>query len=138
MDAKQLLQHQFDHLAYQLEKVLEGVTEADFDTKPLPALMSIREQIGHLLQVYEATVTLAKGGTYDWSTFTAPDFTELDMYAAVSAARTEAINTVLETGNLVVGADFVVGHDSYHVGQLAQIRLALNPEWNPYSIYKMG
>ena len=60
------------------------------------------------------------------------------MYAAVSAARTEAVNTVLESGNFVVGADFIVGHDAYHIGQLAQIRLALNPEWNAYSIYKMG
>lgn len=124
----------------QVRKVLEGISGDQWDARLVPSTMSPRETVEHLAMCYEAFKTEATGGKWDW---TAPfDLGITDPGALVSkmlALRDEAVELAKASDDPKVYEhvlDFLLSHDSYHVGQMAALRIAQDPSWPPYSIYQ--
>jgi hypothetical protein len=137
MDTQSFLKSAFDKTGYQVKMVFDGLT--DLDTNPIPAMFSPREQLAHLWEVYQAVLTLAAGGKHPWGEFEIPDSIKSNAYEECMRARQAACEKILELDEeqaLKFGMDFIVEHDAYHVGQMCSMRLALDPEWNAYSIYQ--
>lgn len=139
MTANDLLNKQLDDVSYQLDKVFEGVSEADLDFKVAPAAMSIREIAEHLCEVYTAVETESNGGSHSWGSFSIEDKSWSNLMEQFHALRANvlAIASNASDEKAVLNASaYLVAHDYYHVGQLASLRLATDSGWDAYSIYK--
>ncbi|MDR3692396.1 MAG: DinB family protein [Fimbriimonas sp.] len=138
MTARALLDKQIDDVTYQLTMVLEGVDEAHLDHKVVPTAMSIREQVEHLCEVYTALEEMSRGVSHEWGTYKVEDTSWPSLTALFKDLRAKAI-VIVQTSDdektIMEGSGFIVNHDAYHVGQIALIRIAVDPSWNPYSIY---
>jgi DinB superfamily len=134
-----LLNEIFEDSRFQLEKVIEGLTEAEVDFKPLPTLMSARETVVHITECCVAAKKHLVGETHDWGTYQPDDTAWHSLTSALWSELSSATESILaaEDEALVIRTlPYLAPHTYYHVGQIAAIRLALNPEWNAYSIYK--
>ena len=138
MTATDLLKTQIDDAAYQLGKALEGMTDEQMDAKPLPTMMSAREQADHLCECYIACAKMVAGQEHEWGSYSAPDKTWAALISEMWSLRSAAERAVLAGDDkaLGLGSSFLASHDTYHVGQLAALRIAVDPAWDPYSIYK--
>lgn len=141
MTANELLKKQIEDVSYQLSKVLEGVDESALDFKIGPTAMTIREIVEHLCEVYTAVETESKGASHEWGSFSIEDKSWSNLTVHFQALRAKALEIVeaAEDEKAILNASaFVVAHDYYHVGQIATLRLATDPAWDPYSIYNHG
>lgn len=138
MELKDALTYQLESSAFQVDKVLEGLPDDKWDAKLRDDAMSPKEIVAHLTECYVATQKDMAGQEHEWGTFaptaTTPDGLVTEMHSERKKAW-EAI--VSQPGEKAVKAatQFIVLHDAYHVGQLATLRISLDPEWNAYSIY---
>ena len=138
MTARELLVKQIEDVSYQLAKVLEGLTEEQLDVKFTPSAMAIREQAEHLCEVYTAVDTVFQGKEHSWGSYTVEDKSWANLTSLLTSLRSKAIEWVTSSEEdkvLLRGAGFIVGHDNYHVGQIASVRIATDPSWDPFSIY---
>lgn len=122
----------------QLEQSFAGISEADFDKKITEQGMSAREILEHLCECYQAVITDTAGGKHEWGTFTVEDKSIANLTAQFNALRAKAVAAALDQDEeqaAMYGFNYIALHDAYHVGQLALIRMATDPNWNPYSIY---
>ena len=141
MTANELLKVQLDDVTFQMEKVLEGISENDLDFKPAPTPMSVREQLEHLCEVYVAVEEEFRGVKHAWGEFTLEDKSLENLTAEIAKHRAVAITAVSgadTSDDLSKAYAFMVAHENYHIGQLVALRLAINPDWNAYSIYRHG
>jgi hypothetical protein len=141
MTATELLNKQLDDVTYQLDKILEGVKESDIDFKIAPTVMSTREQVEHLCEVYTAVEEESRGVDHAWGTFSIEDKSWANLTSQFAALRAKALEIVsgAEDEKALIGASgFMIGHEYYHIGQLATLRIATDSAWNPYSIYRHG
>jgi uncharacterized damage-inducible protein DinB len=140
MTAKELLRYQLDDAQFQLEQVLAGLDGSHVDGKPVNTGMSMREMVVHLAEAYTATIKEAKGEKHEWGTFELPHESWQELVDTAFALRAEAVEAALSVEDEEKGMKnahaFLVGHDYYHVGQLATIRIATDSDWNSYSIYR--
>lgn len=138
MTTKELLQHQFEDAAYQLEKVFEGIDNS-LDVKLTDQSMTPREIATHLAETYTAVIKETSGEKHEWGTFT-PTTTEWPaLWNEMKELRAKATAAALAKEDWETHAHaYIVAHDFYHVGQMAMIRLKQDPSWDAYSIYKMG
>lgn len=138
MTAKELIQSLVDNAGFQIEQCCAGVTEEQADLKVHDDAMSFRVTIAHLCECYVAAVEIAAGREHAWGTFepkSAAFAPLLDEWRQLRKAAAEVV--VSDDDKLIaVGADFIVGHDYYHVGQLVTLRLSFDKDWNSLSIYK--
>lgn len=138
MTSKELLQHQFDDAAYQLEKVFDGIDDS-LDFKLTEQSMSPRETVVHLSECYVATVKDVNGEQHSWGTFQSSATDWASTWAEFNDLRAKATAAVLASdGAETKGHAYIVAHDFYHVGQLCQVRLVRDPGWDAYSIYNHG
>lgn len=138
MEAKELLRHQISDAGYQLNKVFEGV-DSSLDFKLTPASMSPRETAIHLAECYTAALAEANGGKHEWGTYKPKSDDFQAIWAEMQELRAKASAAMMEaTGQETHANAFIVAHDYYHVGQMAQLRLQREPSWDPYSIYNWG
>ena len=138
MTAKELLRKQIDDVSYQLEKVLEGVSDSDLDFKLAPTVMTAREHVVHLCEVYTAVEEGSRGVEHAWGTYDVADrsWTQLKpLFESLRARAVEIVTSSDDDKSLLSGTGFIVNHDSYHVGQLSSIRIALDSTWDPSCIY---
>jgi hypothetical protein len=141
MTANELLKYQLEDVSFQLEKIMEGVNESDVDFKIAPTAMSIREQVEHLCEVYTAVEEESRGVEHAWGEFNIEDKSWSNLTSMFSSLRSKAIEVVsgAEDEKTLIGASgFMVGHEYYHIGQLATLRIATDSGWDPYSIYRHG
>jgi hypothetical protein len=139
MTAKELLAFQFEEAGYQLAKVLEDYPEEAFDLKTTPTALSPRETLGHLAEVYVSVLAQAEGRQHEWGSYDPGTEDRGELMRILEEKRTAAVRAIegLDEAKAVhLGADFIVAHDYYHVGQLSAFRLAAEPTWNAYSIYR--
>jgi len=138
MTALDLLTAQIDEAGYQLGKAFDGFTDEWLDAKPIASMMSAREQAEHLCECYVAAAKLVDGVKHDWGTYAAPDRAWDALRQEMLILRDHATRKVLAGSAEAFGqgAEFLVAHDCYHVGQLSAIRIAVDPAWDPYSIYR--
>ncbi|MBL8088381.1 MAG: DinB family protein [Chthonomonas sp.] len=128
-----------DDSGYQLDQSLAGLSGADLDAKALPSMMSPREHMEHLYEVYHACIVMSQGGSHEWGSYTLPDDVKADIANRWRAKRDEAVAMIKGSDDPKVeemACGFILQHDGYHVGQLCAHRIALDPGFNPYSIYR--
>jgi hypothetical protein len=139
MTAHDLLKDQLDDAGYQLSKVLEGIPEEAMEFRATPGSMNAREQIPHLMEAYQAYIDQCAGRKYEWGTLRPKSTETKALIDEFAGQRSKAVDTALSTDSeeAIKGAHmYVLGHDYYHVGQLCQARLAVQPDWNSYAIYR--
>ena len=139
MTATELLQDQMEDAGFQLSKVLEGMPEEAMDKKVTDGSMSPREQVAHLCEAYEAFKVNASGGKYEWGTYKAPATETAALVREFKAQRDDAVHQALSNPNpesIKHAHEYILGHDYYHVGQMCLARLAVQPDWNAYAIYR--
>lgn len=141
MTANELLNKQLEDVTYQLGKILEDVKESDVDFKVSDGSMSMRELLEHLCEVYTAVEEESRGIEHNWGTFAIDDKSWSNLMAQYKTLRAKAIELVsgaTDEKGLVSASGYIIGHDFYHIGQLATLRIATDPSWDPYSIYRHG
>ncbi len=118
-----------------LSKCAEGLEGESWDFRSNPSAMTAREMFHHLTETSIAFVTICGGLEHEWGSYQPNEAAQNDPWGTYVAARNKA--TALAEG----GEDpkkvwvYLVAHESYHVGQLATIRVAIG-NWDPYSIYQ--
>jgi hypothetical protein len=139
MTATDLIKDQLDDSGYQLAKVIDGMPESGFDHKLTDIAMTPREQIAHLCEAYECFSVNAGGGKYEWGTYTAETGDTAALTVEFSKQRQKAVSAALSDASdekIKLANDYIVGHDYYHVGQMCLSRLAVQPDWDSYTIYR--
>lgn len=137
MTAKELTLWQMEHVGKQVEKAVDGLSDAGWDHKPSPGAMCPREIIEHLCECVVAFDKSTKGEKHDWGNFSIDDKSPANLLSELRRLRSAALASVTDSDEILREA-FLFGsaHDAYHVGQLCAARLDLDPNWNPYSIYE--
>jgi hypothetical protein len=99
--------------------------------------MTPMQTLVHVTECYVADRAAAEGKEHEWGSYQAAGS---DLPSLLEAYRMERAKTVEELvvadeGRIRV-ANWLIGHDYYHVGQLAAMRLATDPGWDTFSIYR--
>lgn len=140
MTAREMLVKNLDTLAYQIEKVYEGLPEGVFGAQLIPVAMSPAEMLEHLAECCVAFLASAEGNTHEWGSFSIEDKSPETMKATFWKLRREAADVAAQTDSdeiLAHAYDYLVIHESYHVGQMALLRLTHDSGWDYFSIYRM-
>lgn len=139
MSALNIIQSQLVTAGKQLAAMYNQAPAEFFDTKLTENGMTAGQQLEHLAEAYQATLVSADGGEYkDWGTFSLGASDNDDLVSKAFAKRDEAIAklmTLPEDRAANLATDYIIFHDAYHVGQLALIRLEVEPDWDSYSMY---
>jgi len=141
MTANELLNNQLNDVSYQIDQILAGVDEGDVDFKIAPTAMSIREQLEHLCEVYTAVEEGSRGVDHAWGEFSIEDksWTNLtSLFASLRAQAIQIVSAAQDDKAITDASSFMVGHEYYHIGQLASLRIATDSAFDPYSIYRHG
>jgi hypothetical protein len=139
METLELARKAMELPAHQLDKVLEDFPKEHYDTKLCPEAMSPREMLEHLCECYVNAIPYADGIEPDWGAYKIVDKSWDHLLLLLNEKREAAIHKALtlEGEKLVsIALGFLSVHDAYHVGQLAQLRIHVQPDWNAYSIYE--
>lgn len=136
MNAKELLSKQIDDAGYQLTQALNGMSETAMDSKATP--QSPREIVAHLCECYEAAIAQSEGREHEWGSYDAGDKSTPILLGNFQALRERAVEKVLAGDDAAIwhGHQFIVAHDYYHIGQLCAARVADDPSWDTYAIYR--
>lgn len=140
MKTNEFLSDQFAHIAYQVDKVFEGLKEDHYDFRVSSKAMTPRETLEHLCEVAEACYKENIGEAHEWGTYTIADKSTENLHATYLKLRKRAIDATLASespDNWKRASAYIVSHEAYHVGQLCLMRMECESEWDPYSIYKM-
>jgi hypothetical protein len=132
------MKYQLDAAANQVDKVLEGLEPDQWDAKVREDLMSPREAVSHLTECYIAAQKHAAGEQHEWGAYVPSSEDPEDLLREMREHRVAAKESLLAKADddaLKAATDYIVLHDAYHVGQLAALRLAITPDWDPYAIY---
>lgn len=136
MTVEELLRKQCADCGGQVSRAIAGLAPEDADKKPIAHLSTAREAIEHLCEAYHAVKVTSAGEKHEWGSYTSglENWDHLtDHYTSLREAAIEAAFAG-ENGEELI-ADYIIGHDYYHVGQLVTLRLAIDPTWNSYVIY---
>ncbi len=124
----------------QLLNAIKDISEEEFHMKVLGELRSIADILIHICEVSYAFSMYADGEKYEWGTYTIP-FHEmrglLDVYHQLRKdAESKYLSRIEDKHVTELWLDYIVLHESYHIGQICMLRRLLQPEWDYYSIYK--
>ncbi len=139
MTANEMVQYEIKHIAGQLRAVSEGMPEAGQDFSFTKEGMTPRQMLEHLCEAYDAVPDVAAGRNHEWGKFEAPDKSWAGLKKTLWDLRRKATEAVKDANNdklAETAHDYIVVHDAYHVGQMALIRMHVDPDWDPHSIYK--
>ncbi len=137
--SQEMLGFALDATMKQLKRVLEGLAEQDWDKRSCDAAETPREMVLHLGESYEALLDAVAGREHEWGSFSVPDTGSGALMTAVFHLRDKACAAALQSSDPEIwqtAIGYLALHDAYHVGQLATLRLTLDPNWNAYSIYE--
>ena len=138
MDAKQLMLYQLESSAHQVDAVLRGLSEDEWDSKVRDGCMTVRETVSHLTECYIAARKDIEGQPHEWGSYVVADDAPAVILAEMQSER-QKVWEVLMAADIEkagkVATQFIILHDAYHVGQLCAIRMAAEPAWDPYAIY---
>lgn len=104
-------------------------------------MMSARQTLEHLCEVYTAFMTMANGGQHEWGTYQSGIADYQALHDHLFALRDQAVQYVKGTNDeklYALACEFIVLHDGYHVGQLVGARIHLQPDFDPYCIYRQS
>ncbi|MBV6459766.1 MAG: hypothetical protein HONBIEJF_02919 [Fimbriimonadaceae bacterium] len=138
MNAKDVLRKAIDDAGFQLSQVFDSLPPGAWTGRTSDDAMTGLETVEHLSEVYIAAKKAANGETHEWGTYHSESPDGPTMLADMHKLRSEAVEACLElddTQAVDIGLGFLALHDAYHVGQMASLRLKVDPDWNAYSIY---
>lgn len=132
------LEYGLDQSKLQIEKVFEGIGEAELDMKLTDQAMTPREILEHLCECYHAVITEAAGGKHEWGTYSIEDKSFANLTKQAWSLRAQAAQAALDKGDeeaAMYAFNYIILHDAYHVGQMCLVRMKADPNWNAYAIY---
>lgn len=138
MTAKELLLYEIDSTGRQLAACLKDVAPDVQTAKTCETAMSPRDMVEHLAEAYHAFILHERGEKHSWGTFSLSGDSWEARNQELWALRQRATDAIA-TGDdetLKNGFGYIVAHDTYHIGQLASVRVQHDPSWDPYSIYE--
>jgi uncharacterized damage-inducible protein DinB len=137
MDALALTLWTLEDSGNQWFRALDGLTGEGWNASA-GGSMTPAEMLVHLTDCCHAFLAAKDGKEYDWGSYQPTDTDPAALLATFKATREHCIEA-LKAWNDEKGFQAAMGylalHESYHVGQLCLVRLALDPYWPPYSIY---
>lgn len=121
-----------------VERSVAGLPDTLHNDRIHETAMSPAEAVEHLLQVRAAFAASLRGESWDWSQPFSSGIESLDDRISALKEQTASLLEKVDFGNAqqvesLIG--YFPAHDNYHVGQICQLRMAREPEFNPYSIY---
>lgn len=122
----------------QLRAAYKGMPDAVFEARLNEKTMTPKEMAGHMQEACAALQKAMRGEEHEWGSFQPPAGSGEQAVAALMAERAKAVAAVLaspEPGKLAEGLDYLTVHEAYHIGQIAALRLAHEPDWDAYSLY---
>ncbi|MBX7131211.1 MAG: hypothetical protein K1X67_00895 [Fimbriimonadaceae bacterium] len=132
----EMLQYALDQAKFQVGKVFEGVSDTGWTTKSCDVAMSPAATAEHLCEVYTAFKTMAAGGDHEWGNYSSGLTERTAVLDLMNKLREEAVAIALSSDEYWKAAfEYIILHDTYHVGQMALNRMTADPSWDPYSIY---
>lgn len=135
--ARDLCLKQLADSEFQLSKAIEDLDSEAAEIRANPAGMTIREQVAHLGEAAVATLAAVEGRKYEWGSWQPEDRSWDGVKRAWRAARQAAIAAMPEADDALWHAhEYLIAHDYYHVGQICSARIALQPNWDSYAIYR--
>ena len=140
MTATELVRFQLDDAGYQLNSCLEPMTEEQLDTKVTPKSLTPREVVEHLCEAYLAFIAEMEGQKHEWGSFSISDKSKQNLVETFHEIRGRATTAACagdDEKRLKSAYLYLTAHDTYHVWQLCLVHLNTNPDWDPYSIYRM-
>lgn len=123
----------------QVTKVFEDMPTEAWDKSVTPLSMTPRETMIHLCDCCQAFLS-EDPSAYEWGSFDGDGISNEDIVSKYDELRSKCVDKVNMTGNdeVLKGASaYIALHEAYHVGQMASLRLSVDPNWNAYSIYGM-
>ena len=138
MTARELIEKQLDETGFQFNACLKDLTEENFEAKPVEVLMSCKETVEHCMEALQAVITGVAGGKHSWGTYQAPVLPKAELIESFNALRGQAIESGLSVfeDDAHWLNDYLILHETYHVGQMAAVRHALGDGWDSYAIYR--
>lgn len=138
MTTNEFVVRQMRDTGNQVRKSLFDLPDEHWSTKVNDQAMSPAEMLAHLTECLLAFQASADGRQHEWGSYVPADNSPAGLKDAWETERGKvmAIAETLPEDELGHASDYVVLHDAYHVGQLCNLRLTLNPDWNPYAIYE--
>ena len=124
---------------FQVTHAFAGLSGDQWDFKLTPASMTPAQMIAHLAECCVAAKEAIDGHPHEWGTYDASGMTPAEVMTDWKTRRDAIVEVIkgIENETLLVEVlDFVPLHEAYHVGQMVLVQLALNPDWNAYSIYR--
>ena len=121
-----------------VSQVFAGLDESGADYKHAN-LLTAKETAAHLCECYVMLDSRIRGEEYQWGTYKVGESSWEGIQREMGELRARASEAALTAGDdksLWYLNEFMVGHDQYHVGQMCAVRLARDPEWDAYSIYR--
>lgn len=141
MNAQELIQYQLKTVGFQVEKCFEGLPAALYEASLDNTAMTPRLTLAHLLEVLDAVEKLLKGTDPQWGAYQTDTTPFETLHQKYAARRKEIITQALassEPQHLQILSNYIVLHESYHVGQLCSLRMARDAAFNPFSIYQQS
>ncbi len=141
MTASELTRHYLDDSGHQICKAFEGLPEELADVKLAESAMSARETLVHLTDcLFAAQKAVAGEGEYAWGSYKPSASSMAALMDTFNIERAKVVDAIAARGDDVqamkAAQAYLAGHEYYHVGQMAALRLKVTPDWDAYSIYR--
>lgn len=137
MTARELLLKQLSDSENQLVQAMAGLDSEHAEARVNPEGRTIRELVVHLGEASLAMLAAYEGREHEFGSWTPEDRSWAGTKAAWKQLRDEAVAKLPEDDeSLWAAAQYLVGHDYYHVGQIVAARLDIHPEWDAFVIYR--
>ena len=137
MTARELLTKQLADAESQLFQAIQGLDAEHAETRACAGGLTIREQIHHVAEAAYAMLESYEGREHQFGTWNPADRSWQGIKDAWKTLRAEAVAKLPEDDvAMEAAAQYLVGHDYYHVGAIVTARLAIQPEWDAYVIYR--
>lgn len=139
MTIHELLAIQIEDAGYQVVQAITGLDDAGLDYRPTPTGFTPRETLIHLAEAYVALAKTLSGEKHEWGSYEMPDTSAPKILETWLQTREETIRIAMsktEASDITHIHNYLIAHDYYHVGQLVQARLAYDPSWDSYAIYR--
>ena len=138
MTARELIEKQLDETGFQFNACLSELAEENFEAQPIDVLMSLKETVEHCMEALQAVITGVAGGKHSWGTYQAPALPMPQLIESFNTLRGQAIEAGLSVFDEDAHwlNDYLILHETYHVGQMAAVRHAIGDGWTSYAIYR--
>lgn len=132
------MEYEIENTGYQLFACFKDLPDDLLDAQVTEQGLTPRQTAGHLCESYLAMDAQNKGEKYAWGSFSSEGLDWAPLLAKTFELRAIAAAgaCVDDDDKLRAAHDYMVAHDAYHVGQLCQLRIKFQPDWESYSIYR--